>query len=59
MAHGSTYEEALERNADLYQQLEQREKRGLILGFSSVGGVAFPKAQQQANIDQWNDFWGE
>ena len=59
VAHGSTYEEALERNADLYQQLEQLEKQDHILGFSSVGGIAFSQMQQQAKIDQWNDFWAE
>src|SRR5690606_11015641 len=57
VAYGNTKEEALARNADLFQQLEQLETEGTIVGFQSVGAIASAPAQQQAKIDRWNRFW--
>ncbi len=57
VAYGNTTEEALARNADLFQQLEQLEAEGTIVGFQSVGAIAAAPAQQQAKIDRWNRFW--
>ncbi len=59
VAYGDTYQEALDKNADLYRQLEQQETDGAILGFNSVGGIAFSPSQQHEKIDQWNAFWSD
>ncbi|MEC3879339.1 1-acyl-sn-glycerol-3-phosphate acyltransferase [Parapedobacter sp. 10938] len=57
VAYGSTPEEVLARNADLFRQLEQLEDDGAILGFQSVGGMAAAPDQQQEKIERWNRFW--
>ncbi len=57
VAYGSTTEEALSHNADLFQQLERLETEGAILGFQSVGGIVSAPAQQQEKIMRWNRFW--
>lgn len=58
-AYGNNTDEALERNTDLYHQLEQLEAEGAILSFQSVGGMASAPAQQQEKIDRWNRFWSD
>ncbi len=57
VAYGNTSEDALARNADLFQQLERLEKDGTILSFQSVGGMAAAPEQQQEKIERWNRFW--
>lgn len=57
VAYGSTTEEALARNVDLFRQLERQEADGTILGFQSVGGIASAPAQQHEKINRWNQFW--
>jgi len=59
VAHGSTYDEAADRNARLYSQLEQQEANGHIQSFQSVGGIALSAAAQQERINRWNRFWSE
>src|SRR5690606_29367810 len=51
-AYGNNTDEALERNTDLYHQLERLEAEGAILSFQSVGGMASAPAQQQEKIDR-------
>lgn len=57
VAYGDTYDDALARNAVLFQQLEQQEAQRTILGFQSVGSVSFPVAEQRERINRWNRFW--
>ncbi|WP_257668352.1 1-acyl-sn-glycerol-3-phosphate acyltransferase [Parapedobacter tibetensis] len=57
VAYGDTYDEALEKNTQLYRQLEKQEHEGTILSFNSVGGIASSSMHQHHKIKQWNDFW--
>jgi len=57
VSYGSTYDEAADRNARLYRQLEHQEEQGNIQTFQSAGGVALSAVQQQERIDRWNQFW--
>jgi len=57
VSHGRTYEEAVDRNARLFNQLAQQEAQGNIHSFQSVGGIALSVAQQQERITRWNRFW--
>lgn len=57
VSHGRTYDEAADRNAQLFNQLAQQEAQGNIHSFQSVGGIALSVAQQQERINRWNQFW--
>ncbi len=59
VAYGDTYDEALARNAALFEQLKQQEAQNTIMGFQSVGSIAFSRAQQGEKINRWNRYWSD
>ncbi|MFC3198923.1 1-acyl-sn-glycerol-3-phosphate acyltransferase [Parapedobacter deserti] len=59
VSYGHSYDEAADRNAALYRQLEERQARGDIYSFQSAGAIALSTARQQDKIRRWNQFWSE
>jgi Predicted exporter len=59
VAYGDTYEQALGRNAVLYERLGRAEEEGKILNFQSIGGIAQTAVQQQEKIARWNRYWSD
>ncbi|RAR71541.1 1-acyl-sn-glycerol-3-phosphate acyltransferase [Flavobacterium aciduliphilum] len=55
--YGKSYEEVLEKNNVLFNQLQKEKKASQILNFSSIGGMVLSKEMQQQKIQDWNAFW--
>ncbi|SHI67521.1 1-acyl-sn-glycerol-3-phosphate acyltransferase [Flavobacterium terrae] len=56
-SYGNSFEEALQNNSKLFQNLSSQKDKKQILNFSSIGGVVFSKEEQLKKIQQWNSFW--
>jgi len=56
-SYGNNFEEALEANSNLYNQLLKSENQGEILSFSSIGGIVLSEKEQKNKIERWNEFW--
>lgn len=57
VTYGKSYEEVLENNNLLFNQLQKNKKANQILNFSSIGGIVFSKEMQLQKIQEWNMFW--
>jgi len=55
--YGNSYEEVLEQNNLLFNDLQKIKSNSGILNFSSIGGIVFSKEMQQQKIQEWNSFW--
>ena len=55
--YGDSYEQVLDNNNLLFQQLYADKKKAQIANFSSIGGIVFSKKIQQQKISDWNLFW--
>lgn len=58
-SYGKNYDEALEANSELFQNLQQAEKNKEILNFSSIGGILLSEKEQEEKIAKWKAFWNE
>lgn len=57
VSYGNTVDEALEKNNELYQELNDLESRGEIEDFNSIGGVVLSTSTQLEKIAEWRSFW--
>ena len=58
-SYGTDFQEALEANSDLYNNLLTAENKDEILSFSSIGGILLSEKGQKQKIERWNQFWTE
>lgn len=56
-SYGNSFEEALQNNSKLFQNLSNQKDKKQILNFSSIGGIVLSKEEQLKKIQQWNSFW--
>ncbi|CAN5300505.1 hypothetical protein BH23BAC2_BH23BAC2_20170 [soil metagenome] len=57
ISYGNSVDEALERNNELYRELETMEVKGDIKSYSSIGGVVLSTNTQLDRISLWEEFW--
>ncbi|WP_246147029.1 1-acyl-sn-glycerol-3-phosphate acyltransferase [Seonamhaeicola marinus] len=55
--YGTTEEEALNANEEVFNTLKRLEQNNNIIQFSSIGALVKAKAIQNRKIEQWNNFW--
>src|SRR5690606_3958239 len=58
-SYGSNFEEALQANSQLFNQLKQAENQNEILSFTSIGGILLSEQEQIEKIKRWEAFWTE
>ena len=56
-SYGNSFEEALQNNSKLFENLSNQKDKKQILNFSSIGGIVLSKEEQLKKIEQWNSFW--
>jgi len=56
-AFGKSTNEALRSNDIIFSKLQELEKQGVIISFSSIGGILHSKGIQQQKIESWRQFW--
>ncbi|MGB7396132.1 MAG: MMPL family transporter, partial [Pricia sp.] len=57
--YGQNFQDVLQRNDSLFNQLEQLERNGEILSFGSVGTLLKSDRTQQEKINRWRQFWNK
>jgi len=57
VSYGKNYEEAINQNNLLFNNLEQYKANNKITHFSSIGGILLSKELQSQKIKEWNAFW--
>lgn len=57
ISYGKTQEEALQKNTQLTNFLEEEKKQGKILSYNSIGNVVISKEDQEKRIAVWKNFW--
>ncbi|MCM4158832.1 hypothetical protein FHG64_01040 [Antarcticibacterium flavum] len=57
VSYGTTLDEALGNNNNLYRDLKELEEEGKINNYSSIGGVVLSTRSQLERIEQWREFW--
>lgn len=57
VSYGKSEAEALEKNTQLFEFLNDNKTKNGIISFSSVGEVVLSKKEQQEKIEKWNSFW--
>ncbi|MGM5631259.1 MMPL family transporter [Apibacter raozihei] len=57
VSYGNTYDNSLQTNHELYEQLKQKKDLKEILSFSSIGGLLLSEEQQKERIQNWKKFW--
>lgn len=56
-SYGNSFEEVLQNNSKLFNNLSNQKDNKQILNFSSIGGIVLSKEEQLKKIQRWNSFW--
>ncbi|KGO91295.1 MMPL family transporter [Flavobacterium subsaxonicum] len=57
VAYGTSPDEVLQKNSDLFNQLSKDKTDNKLLVYNSIGGIVLSKQQQLQKIERWNNFW--